>query len=109
MNDAQIKHMVNRFLGWKLPATFSPDNGISFDRFVPHQGFPPVGTNVFNADEAEAMVRHMIEGLPGEGASEHPIVVAARAEADKFYSKDAVFDKAAFVDGARFALNHSSN
>ena len=25
MNDEQIKHMVNRFLGWKLPDDFHPD------------------------------------------------------------------------------------
>lgn len=25
MTDDQIKHMVNRFLGWKLPENFNPD------------------------------------------------------------------------------------
>jgi hypothetical protein len=28
MNDAQIKHMVDRFLAWKLPDNFSPDAGV---------------------------------------------------------------------------------
>ena len=29
MKDSQIKYMVDRFLMWKLPDNFSPDNGIS--------------------------------------------------------------------------------
>ena len=33
MNDEQIKHMVDRFLGWRLPEHFRPDAGISFDPF----------------------------------------------------------------------------
>lgn len=68
MTNDQISHMVNRFLGWKLPDNFNPDAGISF---VPdfNVGTPfqmrhrPVGTNLFTATQAEAMVRHMIEGL----------------------------------------------
>jgi hypothetical protein len=69
MNEAQIKHMVDRFLCWKLPANFSPDAGISFKAaFNEHTTHPmkhePVGTNLFDAEQAKAMVRHMVEGLP---------------------------------------------
>ena len=65
MDDAQIKHMVSRFLAWRLPETFGPDGGIRFTRpDQPHIPWP-VGTNVLNATEAEAMVRHMLEGMPG--------------------------------------------
>lgn len=68
MTDEQIKHMVDRFLGWRLPTTFSPDGGVRFEREVNGAPRPeawwPVGTNVLNADEAKAMVRHMIEGMP---------------------------------------------
>lgn len=69
MNDAQIKHMVDRFLGWKLPPNFNPDGGISFDQIgnlgTEHQyKREPVGTNLFDAVQADAMIRHMIEGLP---------------------------------------------
>ena len=70
MNDDQIKHMVNRFLSWKLPETFAPNSGITFERFA-NAGTPyefrrePVGTNLLDAVQAEAMVRHMLEGLPG--------------------------------------------
>lgn len=69
MTDDQIKHMVNRFLNWKLPENFNPDDGISFDR-ISNRGHAyeavrtPSGTNLFGYDQAEAMVRHMIEGLP---------------------------------------------
>jgi hypothetical protein len=30
MTDEQIKYMVERFLGWRLPENFTPDEGISF-------------------------------------------------------------------------------
>jgi len=54
----EIKNMVNRFLGWRLPKDFSPDNGIKFTPFPSQQedyGWP-VGTNIFTADQAEAML-----------------------------------------------------
>lgn len=61
LTPEQIKHMVDRFLGWQLPDTFRPDGGIAFVRIGGHG---PTGTNVFTAIEAEAMVRHMLQGLP---------------------------------------------
>lgn len=69
MTEEQIKHLVNRFLGWRLPEDFSPDDGISFKpTFNEHTDFPgkhqPVGTNLFDYRQAEAMVRHIIEGMP---------------------------------------------
>lgn len=68
MTDELIKYMVNRFLGWKLPANFHPDAGISFKAaFNEHTAHPmkhePSGTNLFDADQATAMVRYMIDGL----------------------------------------------
>lgn len=70
LTDAQIKHMVDRFLGWRLPENFSPDGGISFKKtFNDHMPTPqkhePSGTNLFDATQADAMVRWMIEGMPG--------------------------------------------
>ncbi len=77
MTDEQIKYMVNRFLYWKLPENFNPDAGISFKKtYNEHTPHPmkhePVGTNLFDANQAHAMVRHMVEGLPSpqESASE---------------------------------------
>ena len=69
MTDEQIKHMVDRFLGWRLPENFTPDAGISFERtFNNHLPQPmkhePVGTNLFDASQAEQMVRYMIDGMP---------------------------------------------
>jgi hypothetical protein len=71
MNEKQIKHMVDRFLGWKLPENFNPDGGISFKRmFNENTDHPmraePSGTNLFDAKEAEAMVRYMTDGLPND-------------------------------------------
>lgn len=70
MTEAQIKHMAERFLNWKLPENFHPDCGISFKRthsdsgpFGP-QTYEPTGTNLLGYTEAVAMVRHMLEDLP---------------------------------------------
>jgi DNA-binding NtrC family response regulator len=65
MTEQQIKHMIDRFLGWKLPDDFRPDGGVSFRRLnYPAAVASPSGTNLFDATQAEAMVRHMVEGLP---------------------------------------------
>lgn len=70
MTEDQIKHMVNRFLGWKLPKDFSPDCGVSFDALAAKKLNPgnltyePYGTNLFDATQADAMVRYMVEGAP---------------------------------------------
>jgi len=70
LTDAQIKHMVDRFLSWRLPENFNPDCGISFKRTHSEQSswgpqkYEPSGTNLFDAEQATAMVRHMIEGMP---------------------------------------------
>lgn len=68
LTDAQIKHMRDRFLGWKLPDDFNPDGGISFEPMMNiHTAHPsrrePSGTNLFHAEQAEKMIRYMIEGL----------------------------------------------
>jgi hypothetical protein len=66
-----IDAMVNRFLGWPLPKTFMPDCGISFDGRRDDEWNKnktwPTGTNLFTADEAKAMVLHML-GQAQEGA-----------------------------------------
>lgn len=69
MTEDQIKHMSDRFLGWKLPENFSPDAGISFKKtFNEHTAHPmkhePTGTNLFDAEQATAMVLYMTEGMP---------------------------------------------
>lgn len=75
MTEEQIKYMRDRFLAWKLPANFNPDDGISFDP-ISNKGHSferrrePTGTNLFNADQADAMVRHLVDGMPGEEGDE---------------------------------------
>lgn len=72
MTNEQIKHMVDRFLGWTLPENFNPDGGVSFKRLENRHHHPeaspfypmPSGTNLFDATQADAMVRHMVEGMP---------------------------------------------
>jgi hypothetical protein len=73
MKPNQIKHMVDRFLSWKLPENFRPDAGISFKAtFNEHTAHPmrhePSGTNLFDATQAEEMVRHMIDGMPKDSS-----------------------------------------
>lgn len=68
MVEEQIKHMVDRFLRWRLPENFTPDAGISFKAtFNDHLPQPakhnPTGTNLFDATQADAMVRYMVDGL----------------------------------------------
>lgn len=58
-----IATMVNRFLGWPLPKNFSPDCHISFER--PSNPLDwPVGTNLFTADQAKAMIEYMLAATP---------------------------------------------
>lgn len=69
MTDAQIKHMAEQFLRWKLPPNFSPDGGITFEKLANvgtqyESTREPVGTNLFDYTQADAMVRHMLDGLP---------------------------------------------
>jgi hypothetical protein len=69
MTDEQIKHMTERFLSWRLPEHFNPDAGISFDpvfnKGSQYEGkHQPTGTNLFDYEQAKAMVQHMIADLP---------------------------------------------
>lgn len=78
MNEAQIKHMVDRFLGYRLPDNFNPDGGVSYEKFgnkgTPHQyRHQTSGTNLLDATQADAMVRHMIEGMPAADTSTRPV------------------------------------
>lgn len=84
MTDEQIKYMVDRFLTWKLPESFNPDGGVSFKKTI-NEGsayahtFHPVGTNLLDAQQATAMVRHMIEGMP---AAKPPCPIDGASYAD---------------------------
>lgn len=68
MTDEQIRTMVNRFLSWRLPANFAPDGGITFKAEYNNgteQGgrHEPTGTNLLDARQSEAMIRHILEGI----------------------------------------------
>lgn len=64
MNKTMIDKMVDRFLGWKLPEDFAPDSYVTFDREKAKQNpnFWPVGTNLLTAEQARAMIAHMLAG-----------------------------------------------
>jgi hypothetical protein len=71
ITDDQIKYMVDRFLGWTLPSDFNPDGGISFTPPKPSCFYMPIGTNLFDVFQAEAMVRYMIDGMPFPAIQEY--------------------------------------
>jgi len=60
---ALVDKMVDRFLCWQLPGDFAPDCGIMFKPAPDARGYAPtwpVGTNLFTAEQARAMVTHML-------------------------------------------------
>ncbi|WP_275272440.1 hypothetical protein [Limnobacter sp. P1] len=59
-----ITHMVNRFLGWKLPMDFAPDCGISIDTEIAGRNGWPSGTNLFNAEQAKQMFEYVTKAQP---------------------------------------------
>lgn len=68
LSDAQIKTMVERFLGWKLPENFNPDGGISFEPLGNKETIhefkrEPSGTNLLDYEQAKAMVIYMTDGM----------------------------------------------
>lgn len=80
LTEDQIKHMVDRFLMWSLPEGFNPDGGITFEKIAGASGphpftREPVGTNLFTADQATEMVRHMFEGLRQPASEEEKLNV----------------------------------
>ena len=58
MSASNIKHMVERFLSWRLPADFAPDGGISFEPTYRSNATEirrePLGTNLLEGN----VVRH---------------------------------------------------
>lgn len=69
MAKTMIDKMVDKFLGWKLPQDFGPDCGISFTPFHPNgtTRYEPIGTNLLTADQARAMVKHMLaDAMPAD-------------------------------------------
>ena len=52
-----LKTAVNRFLGWRLPADFSPDGGIGFQKGT----VVPIGTHLFTAQQAEEMFKYVLQ------------------------------------------------
>lgn len=73
-----INHLVDRFLGWRLPDDFHPDAGISFKPtfndtpeimqalgLTEPMRHEPVGTNLFTAEQAKEMFRFLLENDDG--------------------------------------------
>lgn len=93
LRDKQIKHMVDRFLWWTLPEDFHPDCGIEFDamkyvKLNPQNAkLEPVGTNLLSYTQAEAMVRHMIEGLPEAATAPSRVQLPSEDEGAKIIYK----------------------
>ena len=61
--EAAVQHMVNRFLGWKLPQDFAPDAGISFDKSYVDKWGMPTGTNLLHAGQAKEMFEYCLKEM----------------------------------------------
>lgn len=63
-----LKKIVDRFLSWPLPKSFSPDCGISFDGRKDDEWNKnktwPIGTNLFTAEEARQMFEYALAAAP---------------------------------------------
>lgn len=81
LSSEALDAAVDRFLSWKLPKTFSPDAGISFNP-APEQQYAglqwPIGTNLLTAIEAKQMLQHCLAPA-----------VEAQAQADATYNSPA--------------------
>jgi hypothetical protein len=79
-----VQTMVNLFLSWQLPKTFSPDCGISFKPLGPPNGWP-IGTNLLTYDEAKSMFEHCIAGEQpaSEAQSMRQVLVSALDRMDR--------------------------
>lgn len=104
MTEAQIKHLVNRFLYWRLPTDFHPDAGIKFDANEPVRMNPqnrphePIGTNLFTATQATEMVKFMLEGMPSNDTTAPSCPV--RALVDKSAKAGVPADAVSYADAA---------
>jgi hypothetical protein len=101
-----IKEATNRFLRWKLPDTFRPDGGISYDPNV----CETVGTHVFTAQEATEMFRFCLEDTITTFADEirkvaYEAGVKAERERVMKWAKKQYF--ATTADGKRVILNNT--
>ena len=111
MNDAQIKHMVEQFLRWKLPEDFNPDGGISFQRDynqnTPHPAkHEPVGTNLFDYNQATEMVHHMLADLPSEAKPVEALVRVVKANWNGHVWRSVNFAQADEINAALATLDN---
>jgi hypothetical protein len=71
-----IKALANRFLAWRLPQTVCADLCATNNAYQ----FPRSGTNLLNAEEAEAMFRHVLADCstaPTNGSALEPVLRCA--------------------------------
>ncbi|MGH8028045.1 MAG: hypothetical protein ACREO0_15100 [Pseudoxanthomonas sp.] len=70
VDDAMVKRMVDRFLGWRLPNDFAPDAGISFKQMTDpnwqHDTWP-TGTNLLHAGQVKEMFEYCLSQSANAG------------------------------------------
>lgn len=71
-----IDACVDRFLGWRLPDDFAPDDGISFTPITNpawlHDNWP-IGTNLLTAVQARAMLEYVLNWTAGAPSAQQPL------------------------------------
>jgi hypothetical protein len=93
------EEMINRFLQWKLPENFRPDCGIIFDanaaiKLNPNNHkYEPVGTNLFDYEQAKQMLEFVLETTePKRESGEQKLLVALQDSASQPCSTAGVED-----------------
>lgn len=91
IEEKLVNRMVDRFLGWRLPETFHPDCGISFEpvssKGTEYEGkHEPTGTNLFTAQEAREMFRFVLEDEAGRSLLAQAITAAEERERERIKS-----------------------
>lgn len=119
VTEDQIKRMVDRFLAWKLPDSFNPDGGISFERDCNvNTPWPskrePSGTNLLDAAQATEMVRYLLAALTAPRCAQPPVSPIARdgsLSADwiaMVLAEDATIEDGRLTNGSYLAVKFAS-
>lgn len=98
-----VRAMVNRFLGWRLPSDFHPDGGISFvhitDPAWTHDSWP-IGTNLLNAGQAEQMFLYVL--TTAEPVAQGEVVALRRLLAERVAGLNLYVDDGELSDSSTY-------
>lgn len=104
--------MVSRFLSWPLPADFNPDGGILFEQMTQHSALGghhlnrPTGTNLLNAEQARAMIAHIL-GIPNDKARMNSVRMELNQTMMRDARPDQIVDITNLAQSSAVARHHA--